>query len=239
MADFSQHPASGKYLTDNGISEVASKLRIADPDKDNGAFNTMNRKEAVIWLKCKGASGLSPLKTSALLNEEVIEKLRYALWDFQRIDSLFHGKTFLAASKLNVTAFPAWPNWEKIKRMLVRSSYIEGRPKDGSQFTLFLESKIEKNMPRASAKQRLKHSRPALTMDLRRVNSGIFGNRWQNIDSRYDLADQFGSFKLSLEDCSSSPQALWNIERPASSLDMFWIPGIAVTIDGEDLEIHG
>ncbi len=57
----------------------------------------------------------------------------------------------------------------KFPLVLVRYSYMEGRPKvrgrhesylyrltknqGGSQFTLFLEAKIKKNMPRASAKQ--------------------------------------------------------------------------------------
>ncbi|KAK0241072.1 hypothetical protein EDD85DRAFT_992541 [Armillaria nabsnona] len=263
MADFSQYPTSGKYLTDDEIAEVASKLQIADPDKDNGAFNTY-----------MGVPGLSHLESWALSNEEVIEKLCYALWDSQGIDNLFHMKADQTSSKLDVTAFPAWPNWEKVKPelksntigaktrkdwihehvwsspkswpdimsawmgtkvtmskallditreggkdtpfvknytdnnyllimeildvmecswpepsdkfmkqlkafqetkfghspngplvpmmqtpkfplVLVRYSYMEGRPKrqGGSQFTLFLEAKIKKNMPRASAEQ--------------------------------------------------------------------------------------
>ncbi len=57
-------------------------------------FKHVNRMEALVWLKCMGVSGLSPLESRALSNEEVIEKLRYALWDSQRIDNLFHGKTY-------------------------------------------------------------------------------------------------------------------------------------------------
>ncbi|KAG7449943.1 uncharacterized protein BT62DRAFT_1002268 [Guyanagaster necrorhizus] len=182
-----------------------------------------------------GASGLSPPEARALSDEEIIEKLRYALWDSQRIDDLFHGKTYLTDSKLDVTALPACisPKWKtcpglptellrtsqargrdtpfvtyfthndhlllmeildvkqcawpepsdkflkqlktaqetkfghssngplvpvmqtpKFPLMLVRYSYMEGRPKGGSQFSLFLESNIKKNMPRVSAKQR-------------------------------------------------------------------------------------
>ncbi|KAK0454289.1 hypothetical protein EV421DRAFT_409130 [Armillaria borealis] len=141
MADFSQHPASGKYLTDDEIAEVASKLRIADPDKDNGAFNTVNRMEALIWLKCMGVSGLSPLESQALSNEEVIEKLRYALWDSQRIDNLFHGKTYQTSSKLDVTAFPTWPNWEKAKPEL-KSNTIGAMKMDGFKDAKRLDSYV-------------------------------------------------------------------------------------------------
>ncbi len=139
MADLSQHPTSGKYLTDDEIAEVASKLRIADPDKDNGAFNTVNRMEALVWLKCMGVSGLSPLESRALSNEEVIEKLRYALWDSQRIDNLFHGKTYQTSSKLDVTAFPAWPNWEKAKPEL-KSNTIGAMKMDGYKDAKRLDS---------------------------------------------------------------------------------------------------
>ncbi|KAK0454299.1 hypothetical protein EV421DRAFT_409490 [Armillaria borealis] len=38
----------------------------------------------------------------------------------------------------------------KLPLVLVRYSYMQGRPKGGSQFTLFL---VSKNMPRAPAKQ--------------------------------------------------------------------------------------
>ncbi|PBK86545.1 hypothetical protein ARMGADRAFT_1017247 [Armillaria gallica] len=41
----------------------------------------------------------------------------------------------------------------KFPLVLVRYSYMEGRPKGGSQFTLFLEAKIKKDIPSASAKQ--------------------------------------------------------------------------------------
>ncbi|PBK61340.1 hypothetical protein ARMSODRAFT_669556 [Armillaria solidipes] len=136
MADFSQHPASGKYLTDDEIAEVASKLRIADPDKDNGVFNTVNHMEALVWLKYIGVSGLSPLESP---NEEVIEKLCYVLWDSQRIDSVFHGKTYQTSSKLDVTVFPAWPNWEKANLEL-KSNTIGAMKMDGYKDAKRLDS---------------------------------------------------------------------------------------------------
>ncbi len=139
MTDFSQHPTSGKYLTDDEIAEVTSKLRIADPDKDNGAFNTVNRMEALIWPQCMGVSDLSPLESRALSNEEVIEKLRYALWDSQGIDNLFHGKAYQTSSKLDVTAFPAWPNWEKEKPEL-KSNTIGAMKMDGYKDAKRLDS---------------------------------------------------------------------------------------------------
>ncbi|KAK0212244.1 hypothetical protein DFS33DRAFT_1482179 [Desarmillaria ectypa] len=107
IADFSQYPANRQCLSDDEIVEVASKIGIADPNKDDGALNTVNRMEALIWLICMGVSGLSPPEARALSNEEVIENLRYALWSSQRIDNLFHGKTYLTSSKLDVPAFPA------------------------------------------------------------------------------------------------------------------------------------
>ncbi|SJK98189.1 uncharacterized protein ARMOST_01450 [Armillaria ostoyae] len=105
MADFSQHPASGKYLTDDEIAEVVSKLRIADADKDNGAFNT----------------------------------------DSQRIDNLFHGKTFLTSSKLDVTTFPAWPNWEKANPEL-KSNTIGAMRMDGFKDAKILDSYVFRHL---------------------------------------------------------------------------------------------
>ncbi|SJK98183.1 uncharacterized protein ARMOST_01444 [Armillaria ostoyae] len=119
MADFSQHPASGKYLTDDEIAEVVSKLRIADANKDNGTFNTVNRMEALIWLKCMGYS--------------------------QRIDNLFHGKIFLTSSKLDVTTFPAWPNWEKANPEL-KSNTIGAMRMDGFKDAKILDSYVFRHL---------------------------------------------------------------------------------------------
>ncbi|KAK0241059.1 hypothetical protein EDD85DRAFT_763497, partial [Armillaria nabsnona] len=117
-------------------------LRIADPDKDNGAFNTVNRMEAgLVWLKSIGVSGISPLESRALSNEEVIEKLRYALWDSQRIDNLFHEKTYQTSSKLDVTALPAWPNREKAKPEL-KSITIGAMKMDGYKDAKRLDSYV-------------------------------------------------------------------------------------------------
>ncbi|KAK0459335.1 uncharacterized protein EV420DRAFT_1539644 [Desarmillaria tabescens] len=162
MADFSQSSANRKYLSDDEIAEVARKLRIADPNKDNGVFNSVTRMEALIWLKCMGVSGLSPPEARALSDEEVIEKLRYALWDSQRIDNLFHGKTYLTSSKLDVTTFPVWPNWEKEKTEL-KSNMIGAMQMDGFKDAKRMDSYVFRHFATSAFTQMENMSNAAYT----------------------------------------------------------------------------
>ncbi|KAK0486503.1 hypothetical protein IW261DRAFT_1416282 [Armillaria novae-zelandiae] len=96
MDDSSQPSASRKYLTDNEITEVASKLRIADPDKD---------------------------------------------WRVQHRESDGGPHVAKTSSKLDVTAFLAWPNWEKAKPEL-KSNAICTMKMDGFKDAKRLDSYV-------------------------------------------------------------------------------------------------
>lgn len=74
--------SNSKFLTDDEIVELAKTLRVADPTQDNGAFSSMNRVEALVWLRLMDVKGLNP--SSPVTETEAIEKLKLALWDSQR-----------------------------------------------------------------------------------------------------------------------------------------------------------
>ncbi|KAK0226624.1 hypothetical protein IW262DRAFT_1492018 [Armillaria fumosa] len=76
---------------------------------------------------------------SSGIAENVIKKLCYVLWDSQRINNLFHGKTYQTSSKLDITAFPAWSNWEKVKLEL-KSNAIGAVKMDGFKDAKRLDS---------------------------------------------------------------------------------------------------
>ncbi|KAK7677843.1 hypothetical protein QCA50_019155 [Cerrena zonata] len=100
-----------KYLTDDEIAELAKTIRIADPTKDDGAFNSVSRMDALVWLRLMGVKGLNP--RSPLSEAEVIERLRIALWDSQRLDYLFSGFTLSTSlKKLKISSFKSWDGWE-------------------------------------------------------------------------------------------------------------------------------
>ncbi|EJD48437.1 hypothetical protein AURDEDRAFT_85720 [Auricularia subglabra TFB-10046 SS5] len=86
-------------------------MRVADPNEDPGAFEEFERMELLILLKLIGVDGFNP--QSAIGEEELKQKLRLALWDVQRLDYLFPGKTFGGKDKLAVDKLPAWPGWEE------------------------------------------------------------------------------------------------------------------------------
>ncbi|KAI0311544.1 hypothetical protein OF83DRAFT_1166299 [Amylostereum chailletii] len=93
-------------------------MRVADPDHDNGAFPTMSRLDALILLKLIGVQGLSPQCPYSA--EEVLKKLRFALWDVQRfvgLDLLFPQKTLGGHEKLDIGSLPSWPTGR-------RSTYV-------------------------------------------------------------------------------------------------------------------
>lgn len=71
-----------KYLSDAEIARLASTMRVADPNVDNGAFDSVKRNEALAWLKLLGVHGLFP--SSPISEEDAKKRLRCALWDVQR-----------------------------------------------------------------------------------------------------------------------------------------------------------
>lgn len=102
-----------QFLSDAEIEELASTMRVADPNEDNGAFGSTTKLEALMWLKLLGGKDLSLTKAASASDENIMHRLRYALWDSQRIDYLFHGKRFSESPSLNVKSLSSWPDWQK------------------------------------------------------------------------------------------------------------------------------
>lgn len=102
-----------QFLSDAEIEELASTMRVADPNEENGAFSSTTKLEALMWLKLLGGKDLSLIKAASASDENIMHRLRYALWDSQRIDYLFHGKRFSESPSLNVKSLSSWPDWQK------------------------------------------------------------------------------------------------------------------------------
>ncbi|KAF9030311.1 hypothetical protein BDZ89DRAFT_672575 [Hymenopellis radicata] len=99
-----------RYLTDEEIVEAAAKMRVADPNVDNGAFSSQKRAEMVTLVRIMGAT---KLQSKSATDAEVERRLRLALWDSQRLENYFPGKAFSKSPKLDPSKFPAWPDWKK------------------------------------------------------------------------------------------------------------------------------
>lgn len=102
-----------RYLSDAEIEALASTMRVADPNEDNGALSSITKLEALMWLRLLGVKDLSPTKAASVSDENILHRLHYALWVSQRIDYLFHGKRFSEAPSLNVKSLSSWPDWQK------------------------------------------------------------------------------------------------------------------------------
>lgn len=70
------------YLSDDKIAELASRMRVADPTKDLGAFDSISVQQAAIWLSLLGVKPARDLPVPA--DDVVKMMLRKALWDSQR-----------------------------------------------------------------------------------------------------------------------------------------------------------
>ncbi|KAI0311543.1 hypothetical protein OF83DRAFT_1287480 [Amylostereum chailletii] len=100
-----------EYISDQEIAAMAARMRVADPDHDYGEFSSTSRLDALILLKLIGVKGLS--SNSPYSAEDILQKLRLALWDVQRLDLLFPGKTLGGSEKLDIDSLPSWPDWKK------------------------------------------------------------------------------------------------------------------------------
>ena len=70
------------YLSDDQITELASRMRVADPTKDLGAFDSISAQQAAIWLSLLG---VKPARDLPVPTDDVVKvMLRKALWDSQR-----------------------------------------------------------------------------------------------------------------------------------------------------------
>lgn len=64
------------------ILRQASRMRVADPSADPGAFGAMSKFDMLVLLRLMGLRGVTP--DSVLTEDEVRQKVRLALWDMQR-----------------------------------------------------------------------------------------------------------------------------------------------------------
>ncbi|KZV74815.1 hypothetical protein PENSPDRAFT_647598 [Peniophora sp. CONT] len=115
-----------EYLTDAEIAAAANLMSIADPDQDLGSFSMLGKIDMLVLLKLMGVNGLTPKSPDT--EEDIREKLRLALWDSQRLDYIFHGKTFEGKHKLAVDQLPTWPTWRKsqMQRTLYGQLQLDG-----------------------------------------------------------------------------------------------------------------
>ncbi|KAL0952184.1 hypothetical protein HGRIS_008796 [Hohenbuehelia grisea] len=67
-----------EYPTDEELARAAAAMRVADPENALGAFATLTRPHALIWLKLIGAAIPPDVVRSASM-EDIIRRLRYAL----------------------------------------------------------------------------------------------------------------------------------------------------------------
>jgi hypothetical protein len=104
-----------QFLSDEEIAAFGARMRLADPEKDEGAFKSITRKDALIWLNLLGVS-LKDQYTKSLSEDVIIRWLRYALWDSQRLENIFHGTAFsdsVESLKFDLQKFPTWPGWKE------------------------------------------------------------------------------------------------------------------------------
>ncbi|EEB92428.1 hypothetical protein MPER_09064 [Moniliophthora perniciosa FA553] len=90
-------------------------MKVADTTKDNGSFDSIGHEEALILFKDLGVDiGSGERGLVKIGKEELKERLRHALWDSQRLDYLFPGKTFHPhkSQKLEVSKPTSWPKWQ-------------------------------------------------------------------------------------------------------------------------------
>ncbi|KAJ7682907.1 hypothetical protein B0H17DRAFT_986325 [Mycena rosella] len=96
---------------------MAAKMRVADPNCDNGAFSSLTTKDAMLWLMAVGHINEIDPKMKATsnpkaLHEMVIEKLRLALWDIQRFEYLFPDHVYSKRPNFKISRLETWPKWQ-------------------------------------------------------------------------------------------------------------------------------
>lgn len=125
-------------LVQGTLEDLAQGLNLHDIS-DYGAFDSMTRLYAFVWLDSLGAAGDLGLETTNGISEdEARRRLRLALWDSQRIDNLFPDKTFEnSISSLKVEDLPPWPDWKKPRREM--KGYKLGAPLDPMKLAVQLD----------------------------------------------------------------------------------------------------
>ncbi|KAJ6526578.1 hypothetical protein DFH09DRAFT_168768 [Mycena vulgaris] len=107
-----------KPSTAEEIARLAAKMRIADPNHDNGAFSSLTTNDAISWLMALGHINemdprMKALRDPKKLREVAIEKLRLALWDVQRLDYLFPDQAYSKTPNLKISRLESWPKWKE------------------------------------------------------------------------------------------------------------------------------
>ncbi|KAJ7079575.1 hypothetical protein B0H15DRAFT_858273 [Mycena belliarum] len=107
-----------KPSTAEEISRLAAKMRVADPDRDNGDFASLTTNDAMSWLMGFGQiKEIDPKMKAARnpqeLREMAVEKLRIALWDMQRFDYLFPDRVYSKTPNFKIARLESWPKWKE------------------------------------------------------------------------------------------------------------------------------
>ncbi|ESK86290.1 ankyrin repeat and mynd domain-containing protein 2-like [Moniliophthora roreri MCA 2997] len=92
------------------LSKMLEDMQLGDPMGETASFRTFKREEMIELLKGMGVSVVDMKKAS---NEDIMKRLRLALWDSQRLDLMFPGKSLDGKRKvrLNLESLPSWPKW--------------------------------------------------------------------------------------------------------------------------------
>ncbi|KAJ6526588.1 hypothetical protein DFH09DRAFT_168796 [Mycena vulgaris] len=106
-----------RYTTDE-LTQMAAKMRVADPNCDNGAFDSLTTKDAMSWLMAVGHikefdPKMKTARNAKELNQMAIEKLRLALWDMQRFDYLFPDQVYSKTPNFKISRLESWPKWQE------------------------------------------------------------------------------------------------------------------------------
>ncbi|KAJ7150968.1 hypothetical protein C8R43DRAFT_1005788 [Mycena crocata] len=107
-----------KPYTAEEITEMAAKLRVADPSQDNGAFSSLTVNDTMSWIMALGHikdvdPALKEARNPEELREMAVGKLRVALWDMQRFDYLFPDKVYSQTPNFKISRLEGWPKWKE------------------------------------------------------------------------------------------------------------------------------
>jgi hypothetical protein len=107
-------PAPSSFVPKSAeeVAEMAKEMRRADPNVDDGKFDSLKKMEAFNWLKM---IGVTDFHDDGSVDEEPKLRLRRTLWDIQRIDNIFPGTLYSSSSesKLDIEKLQSWKDWKK------------------------------------------------------------------------------------------------------------------------------
>ncbi|KAK7032484.1 hypothetical protein VNI00_013052 [Paramarasmius palmivorus] len=94
------------------LTRMLEEVQFGDPMADTASFETFKRSQTIEFMKGMGMYVALMEKES---DEVVRKRLRYALWDSQRLDLMFPGRTFDGGhcGNINPDTLPSWPKWRE------------------------------------------------------------------------------------------------------------------------------